>query len=212
MRVEAGKVFGFLTVIEKVEGVPYSLWLCRCECGNTKAIRYTGLCRFNRPTRSCGCKRIELLRVGHLKHGHSIKDGSPGYLTFICWEGMIQRCKNKNGSEYKNYGGRGISVCKRWASYENFLFDMGIKPEGLSIERIDNNGNYETGNCRWATPKEQANNKRTNRILEHNGIRANVTQWAEKLGVSKTGLLYRLSAGWSVERALTQPVKRYSLP
>jgi hypothetical protein len=110
--------------------------------------------------------------------------------THRSWMSMRQRCGNPNDGAWKNYGGRGIAVCMRWSVFENFLADMGLAPEGHEIERIDVNGNYEPGNCRWATTKEQANNRRTNRLITHRGRTRTLTQWAEELGL-KMHTLYR---------------------
>ena len=128
------------------------VWLCRCDCGNYVEVPTGSLQSGN--TRSCGC----LLST----HGHTrCKQRSR---TYYSWSSMKQRCANQNTPRYKDYGGRGIRVCNRWLKFENFLEDMGEKPEGyrISIDRIDNDGNYEPNNCKWSTPKEQASNRRNN--------------------------------------------------
>jgi hypothetical protein len=116
---------------------------------------------------------------------------------------MIQRCSNPKQIQYPNYGGRGITVCGRWMDFRNFLEDMGERPQGRSIERTDNNGNYEPGNCRWATTEEQACNKRTTHYLELHGVRQSISRWAKFLGISVKSLHKRLLLGWSDEEALT---------
>jgi DNA-binding NtrC family response regulator len=117
---------------------------------------------------------------------------------------MRNRCENPSVKEYPRYGGRGIKVCKRWLKFENFLKDMGIPKTGMSIERIDNNKDYSPSNCRWATKKEQANNRRTNVLIEFNGEKYNIKQWAEKLKIKYTTLHARLiTYGWSIEKSLT---------
>lgn len=127
--------------------------------------------------------------------------------TYYSWANMKTRCFNQNSTEYKRYGGRGISICDRWLDFKNFLDDMGEKPEGMTLERIDNYGDYQPDNCEWATPEEQANNTRNidrAERFEYNGLRLTIKEWAEKIGIKRTTLGMRLqSYGWSVERALT---------
>ncbi|MCK5601423.1 hypothetical protein KAR91_06135 [Candidatus Pacearchaeota archaeon] len=126
--------------------------------------------------------------------------------TYISWVAMLQRCNNPKGPAYHNYGGRGIKVCDRWLKFENFLCDMGERPEGMSIEREDNDKGYELGNCKWATVKEQSRNRRTNRRLTYNGETKTVVEWSETVGISAGIIGSRLYAGWTIERALTEPV------
>lgn len=128
--------------------------------------------------------------------------------TYQCYQDMKSRCLNPNSQQYKNYGARGISVCARWLeSYQNFLDDMGQKPDGLTIDRKDNDGNYEPGNCAWATKKEQRLNQRTCVYLEFDGLRLTQREWAQRLGMPEQTLYGRIKRrGWSVERSLTTPV------
>lgn len=125
---------------------------CRCDCGTERLIAHFRLARGM--TRSCGCLRNELNATRHIKHGAWY---TPAYRS---WSGMIQRCTNANNPDFHYYGGRGISVCDRWASFENFLADMGQPERGLTIDRTDPDGNYEPSNCRWATRAVQSQNRR----------------------------------------------------
>lgn len=124
---------------------------------------------------------------------------------------MIERCTNPNDQQYERYGGRGIKVCERWRKFENFLADMGEPPPGLQIDRIDNEGDYCSSNCRWATRVQQARNKRNNRVIEYRGRAQPLAAWAEETGLNANTIRHRLNLGWSVERALTEPPKRPSL-
>jgi hypothetical protein len=126
--------------------------------------------------------------------------------TWHAWTHMRARCRNKNARDYARYGGRGITVDPRWESFENFLADMGERPDGHSLDRIDNNGNYAPGNCRWAKEITQQNNKRSNRHLTFDGREQTVAEWARELGIKPVDKLYRrLYRGWSIEQALTTP-------
>jgi len=152
-----GHKFGKLTVIEFVSVLKErTLWLCRCDCGQSKVMRQDYLTGGR--GKSCGCLSKEML----LKRTTHNKWGSREYNS---WGNMIQRCTNKNHNNYKLYGGRGITVCDRWLeSFENFYEDMGLRPKGTSLDRKDNDGNYCKENCKWSTQKEQCNNTRRNRI------------------------------------------------
>jgi len=125
------------------------------------------------------------------------------------WRSMVNRCYNSHTEEYKNYGGRGITVCSRWReSFENFLADMGERPEGMTLDRADNNGNYEPGNCRWATVTEQAHNRRNNRFLTANGETMTMAEWARRLGCNPAAILARLSTGMDEAEAVTKPIPK----
>lgn len=125
---------------------------------------------------------------------------------YASWASMKQRCLNPRCKAYKNYGGRGVSICERWMKFENFLADMGRKPTPQhSMERIINNGNYEPSNCKWATKSEQVNNTRRNVFIEHNGETKTATQWETSLGFKPGILLKRLNRGWPVAMAIQTP-------
>ena len=142
----------------------------------------------------------------NFKHGH-ISDGKPTK-TYRAWRNMRNRCNNPNFKQRKDYAGRGITVCERWNSFENFLEDMGECPEGLTLERKNNDEGYCKNNCKWATYKEQLNNQRSNRILSYDGKQMNVRRWADYTGLPYRTILSRLASGWSVEDALTLPKQK----
>jgi hypothetical protein len=142
------------------------------------------------------------------KHG-LVTHGLTKSATYSAWKGMLSRCYNKNNISFKNYGGRGIIVCQRWLIFENFLTDMGIRPDNLTLDRIKNDGNYEPSNCKWASIKEQSNNRRTNRIITFKGQTKTMQQWAEELNIYHHTLRTRLyHLKWSVDRALTTPIRQ----
>jgi hypothetical protein len=160
----AGRRFGKL-VVEAFVGVNdhgHATWLCLCDCGNKTTVS-TGILKRSWK-RSCGCLRRgdHWNRRGNLRHGHTTNDhGSRRQsATYRTWGDMIQRCTNPKQPNYRYYGGRGITICERWLAFDNFLADMGERPDGLEIDRINNDGNYEPGNCRWATRSQQVRNRR----------------------------------------------------
>lgn len=142
----------------------------------------------------------------NVTHGHSRERKlTPTYST---WLSIIDRCERPYTTKYPDYGGRGICICDRWKEFANFLADMGERPDGCTIERNDVNGHYEPGNCRWATLKEQARNKRNNHRLTFNGETLCLAEWGERLGIGPLTLLQRVRRGWPVERVLTTAVGR----
>lgn len=126
---------------------------------------------------------------------------------------MRARCSRPDGVAWKYYGGRGIQVCERWENYDNFVEDMGFCPEGLTLDRIDGNGHYEPGNCRWVDRKAQARNRKNNNFLTYEGRTQTITDWADEIGISPSGISYRLRTGSSVEEALSPELRRsYEAP
>lgn len=207
----SGQKFGRLTVVALADrtlwrGEGKTAWVCRCDCGQEKIL--TGYSFTGGGVKSCGCLQRESATVRATKHGHRLKGKSSA--AYSSWRSMMTRCENKNHHNYKNYGGRGITVCDRWKGvngFRNFLEDMGNPPsERHTIDRIDSNGDYTPQNCRWATPKQQQRNKRSNRFLEFNGQRKTLIEWAEITRIHAGTISSRLKKGWSVERSLTTPV------
>lgn len=200
-----GQSFNSWTVIGAAErkkvGGPRR-WLCRCQCGSEKPCVEIDLKRGH--TKSCGCYQKAQVSVARKTHGRS---KTPEYNS---WANVVQRCLNTRHPRYADYGGRGITVCQRWReSFEAFFADMGPKPSPKhSIERKDNSGNYEPGNCHWAGPVEQTNNARRNRVLTHDGRTMTVAQWTKELGFGASIIGLRLAKGWTVAEALTVPVSR----
>lgn len=192
-----GLKFGRLEVIEEVgrDNAGNKTWLCRCECGNEKVI--TGGNIRAGHSLSCGCFRLEQLRKKVTRHGMR---HTRVYNVWLC---LIQRCTNPLNPAYGNYGGRGIQVCDKWRDFPSFYADMGDVPEGMQIDRIDVNGNYEPGNCRWLNKKGQSRNKRTTRILTYQGKSQSLADWSEELGINYFVLHSRLRRGWSDERTLS---------
>lgn len=129
-------------------------------------------------------------------------------VEYKAWLDLRYRCNNKNSSRYSKYGGRGISVCDRWEVFENFLEDMGERPDGMSIDRIDNDKGYSPENCKWSTSSEQACNRSSNTIISFNGISMTSAEWNRHLGGNDSLVYHRLKRGWSIEKALTTPVRR----
>lgn len=169
-------------------------WTCECACGVVRSVRGTDLRRGR--SRSCGCSVKR--RVPH---------GGSGTHEYRVWIAMKVRCFDPTHKKYPIYGGRGITVCRRWRDdFSVFLKDMGECPDGHTIERIDSNGNYEPSNCRWATVTEQNRNTNRNRMLEYQGERMSMAAWAERVGLPYQTLNTRINTmGWSVERALSTP-------
>lgn len=193
----SGKRFGRLEVIEIDESkrIKYkTFWICKCDCGNTKSIDGNHLTRGE--TKSCGCKRRErFLLERHTEYTDLHKENKR--LSSI-WRGMRNRCYYESNLQYKDYGGRGIKICEEWtgepgfANFVKWSKNNGYK-DGLEIDRINVDGNYEPNNCRWATHKEQQNNRKNNVYIAYNGETKTLTEWCEKLGLKYSLISHRLN-------------------
>ena len=172
-----GMQFGRLKVVtyQSVVGGNHH-WLCVCECGESRSVSTSNL--NSGRAKSCGCLKREVVIATYTKHGMA------GSRTYNIWCNIKARCTNETSKDYKNYGGRGITVCKRWGKFENFVADMGEAPDGLSIDRIDNNRGYMPSNCRWATRAEQSRNTRDNYFIMFKGKKTCVTDVARILKVA----------------------------
>jgi hypothetical protein len=169
--------------------------LCRCKCGTEKWVAACSL--RNGTSRSCGCLHSESSSARFKTHGQS------GTLVYAVWRAMRERCFDTEHPSWLTYGGRGIGVCDRWLKFENFIADMGPRPPGGTIERINNDGWYEPSNCRWATRKEQARNFSRNRLIEYDGRTQCLLDWANERRIKRTTLERRLDVcGWTLAEAL----------
>ena len=204
----SGKRFGKLTVTEPAYRDKNGWkWRCKCDCGNETVSYGNNL----KHTQSCGC---ETRRKSSERLATHRKSKSR---LFPIWQSMKQRCENPSNHAYHLYGGRGIKVCEEWSNdftaFEAWAFENGYDENApkrkCTLDRIDNNGNYEPSNCRWATVSEQQNNKRTNINLTFNGETHTVAEWARRTGLSHSTILGRVKRGWCVEKALTTPMLRH---
>jgi hypothetical protein len=192
-----GRKYGKLTVFQEVEKNPHGKrqFICRCECGGSRKVNLG--CLNSGYTNSCGCLRRQQARLNcPPKHG---KSNSP---VFHVWRSMKSRCYNPKNASYLHYGARGIKVCDRWMNFQNFLEDMGEPKKGLSLDRINNNGNYEPSNCKWSNWNQQARNRSNNRRITHKGKTQTLVEWCEELGLNFATVSGRLYFGQTEEQAL----------
>jgi hypothetical protein len=190
-----GRRFSRLTVIERDPTARYASWRCRCDCGEITVVRTEQLTGGG--TRSCGCLQRDVVRTRNRTHGQT------GSSEYTAWRNALARCYNPRNRDFPNYGGRGITMCDRWrSSFDAFVADLGERPVGLTLERIDTNGPYAPGNCRWASRTEQGNNQRDNVRLTHQAETLTLAEWARRTGVSYDTLHKRMRRGWPVERVL----------
>lgn len=197
MKDLSGQRFGRLVALSLVERDRNRnhKWLFRCDCGVEKVVR-VNLVKQGK-TSSCGCLFSETVAARNTTHGLSQKHKR----EYRSWKDMRGRCKNPNDIDFINYGGRGIRVCAEWDDFSVFMSDMGSRPDGFTLDRIDVNGDYTAGNCRWASAPTQARNKRNNKNVEIGGVTKTITEWCRDYGIERSKVRYRLAHGWSVEEA-----------
>lgn len=192
--ITPGDRFGPLTVLNEEEHLKRHSkrkFRCLCDCGSVRTVE---MAHFRAGT--CGCRK-------HLtKHGHYSPDDE-FFSEYNIWKGMLFRCEDKSNPRY---GGRGISVCERWRSFENFIADMGERPDGTTLDRIDNDGDYEPANCRWATRADQARNRRTTFRVSIEGVERPLIEWCDIYGIGWSTARARIKKGWSPEQAVKTPV------
>jgi len=193
-----GKKFGRLCVISKGPESKNSIgrkvfkWIVLCDCGNTTMVSSAKL--NNSHTRSCGCLQTETMIGAAKKHGMR---RSPEYYS---WASMKNRCLCETSQSYPRWGGRGVKIHEPWVkSFEQFYADMGKRPPGTTLDRIDNDGDYTPWNCQWASPSQQSNNQRNTRKLTANGVTKTISEWALLLGISRDAIRSRLKRGQSIE-------------
>ena len=202
-RIKVGEKYGRLTVIENHH--PKDEVVCRCECGNIKIARATNV--FYGGTRSCGCLPKE---GNNYKHGFR-RTGEKSERLYGLWKAMRERCNTPSCNCYKHYGARGIKVCKEWDSYlafKEWALANGYSEE-LTIDRIDVDGDYEPSNCRWATIKQQMNNRTSSHYVTIDGVKKTIAEWSELSGVAHSTIWARLTKyGWDEYNAVFKPVRR----
>lgn len=203
-----GQKFGELTAIKYAYSKNNSrYWLCLCTCGKEKIARTADLIAGK--TKSCGCLQFKTRQNTGLQ---SKKHGMTNSRIYNIWRRMRYRCYSNRDEHYKNYGQRGVAVCKEWlndfSNFYNWAISNGYK-DNLTIDRIDVNGNYEPLNCRWVDMKVQSNNKRNNHYISFNNEIHTISQWADLHNIRETTLCERLKRGWSMEEALTTPTRKY---
>lgn len=205
--LDIGKRIGHVVVIAEDDplvtpkGTKHRRYLCQCECGNTKSFIEWNLKKAGGHA-NCGC--VNRIEVAERSRTH----GKSHTKLYGVWGSMIKRCRNPRDYHYNQYGGRGITVCDEWLDYKNFeiwALNNGYS-EGLSIDRINVDGDYCPQNCRWATEYTQMNNRRNTYYLEYNGLRLPLSEWSVRTGIHRETIRQRILAGWSVEKALTTPL------
>lgn len=193
-----GRQFGDLEVIKEAVSSPRNyrkIYVCFCSCGVAKEIRHDHL--LSGASTSCGKCKAGLQNKKHGMYATS---------TYNSWASMKSRCNSFKSTSYPHYGKKGIKICDRWNKFENFIEDMGVRPENTSLERIDVNGDYTLENCRWATREEQSINKTNTKYLTYRGETKSQAEWSKLTGIKQGTIYKRLKLGWSVDRALSMDV------
>lgn len=203
---EAGNRYGRLIVLSRAgSSGSKAAWLCRCDCGTELVV--TGDSLRSRSRTSCGCWRSKNAKDRFTKHGHSNGGGiKRESKTYRSWQEMWARCTRSNHTSYENYGGRGISVCEEWRDFNRFLVDMGERPDGTSLDRVDGELGYFAKNCRWSDRLTQNRNRRGNILISINGDAKCIAEWAAVYGAKYMTLYNRIARGMSPEEAVTAPV------
>lgn len=199
-----GRQFGRLTVLKYAGTLAnrHATWLCRCSCGAERSVAGNNL--QSGMSTSCGCFTRERASEANRTHGRSRNpESAPEYRS---WKHMRDRCRAPTNKDYRLYGARGIAVCERWGDFENFYADMGPRPKGLTLERLNNDHDYSPTNCRWMPPSVQNRNKRNNVWVELRGERMVFEDACRHIGANPRTIRSRLKSGWSMERALETPV------
>lgn len=195
-----GLRFGRLVALERADKKGSSVqWHCACDCG-THVVK-TAIALRTGKVSSCGCLRSDLVTAKNTKHGEGCRKSRTA--TYVSWKSMMVRCYNTGNHKYPDYGGRGITVVDSWHCFENFRRDMGPRPQGKTLDRIDVNGHYGPDNCRWADVYQQAQNKRSNVYITHEGKKMCLAEWARATGIDQRKISSRLRYGWQIERVLT---------
>lgn len=207
----AGKRFGRLTALRQVKSDKSgrARWECQCDCGNTTIAAASRL--KNGLSNSCGCLRIDKVKTANVTHGITCqkKDKPRIPKIYQTWANIKTRCTNPKTPYFDSYGGRGIKVCEEWMNDFQAFYDWAMSngyKEGLQIDRIDNDGDYTPENCRWVTKTINANNKRNNLLIEHNGICHTAAEWSRITGISKKAIYTRIKAGKPPEEILRREV------
>lgn len=197
-----GERFGIMTLISRYYCLKRKkqFALVNCDCGVKKEVIVWNL----RRNKSCGCLTNDIIRSHRTRHGYSKSNDQRKRSTWSSWKSMIDRCFLKKHKSFNYYGGKGISVSEDWKTFENFLRDMGERPNGKTLDRINNSLGYEKGNCRWSTPREQANNRSSSHFFEFGGKRMTISQWSSNVGIPSSVICARLRKKWPIKKVLSR--------